>query len=785
MNDLLNSIFGLADGLGFGADGVQLGWDRPLPAYLWALVVVAAIALAAWSYTRLEAPSRARVALAGLRALVIVLLAVMLAGPRLERSRSSVERDWVVGVVDRSVSMTIPDAPDNLGTRESELQSALTTAAPTLDTLNSDKRLSWIGFDATTYDLASTQTGAPTLLDPAGRRTSINAALDGALRKVAAKPVSGVVLFSDGRAAEPPSRRILNRLQAEQVPVFVVPLGSPEPRTDWSVRAVRAPSVVFAEDVVPFRVQIDRLGGGGSPEGAIVELVEASTGLVLDRTEASDTGEALLSTKIDTAGERELIVRLADGGIPGDLIASNNAVAQTLEVVSGPIRVLYLDGAPRWEQRYLKGLLLREGSISSSSLILAAARRYQQEGDIIINTLPVSPEEWDRFDVVILGDMRGELLGVEQLETLKRHIADRGAGLLWLGGPSATPGSWRDTPMDDLLPMRVSAQGSGSNPSGLDLIDGDVTVRREIAAERLGLLELGEAGEQGSGEIWAGRVSDPRTGWSRLRWAQAIPPSTLKPAAETFASAIPVDGGPASPAVLSMRFGAGRVIYVATDEIWRWRYGRGEDLIERFWLPMLRLLARERVERAAQRAVLEVAPDEPVAGAPATVAVRLFDQALLDAAPASVTVIVESNDGTRETLELESGAADTIAGERGSAEYLATWFPQRPGSYALRADEPLLAGLGLELIATVVAADDELRQPETDHALLAELAEQTGGAVILPTALDTLPDLLPNRSRTIIAAPEIATLWDTPPFLIALVLLAGLEWIGRKIIRLS
>lgn len=72
---------------------------------------------------------------------------------------------------------------------------------------------------------------------------------------------------------------------------------------------------------------------------------------------------------------------------------------------------------------------------------------------------------------------------------------------------------------------------------------------------------------------------------------QRIDPSSVKPTAEILADArrrFPAGGSAAtSAAVLTMRFGAGRVAYVATDETWRWRYGRGESYQERFWLPLI------------------------------------------------------------------------------------------------------------------------------------------------------------------------------------------------------
>src|SRR5690606_14712272 len=121
--------------------------------------------------------------------------------------------------------------------------------------------------------------------------------------------------------------------------------------------------------------------------------------------------------------------------------------------------------------------------------------------------------------------------------------------------------------------------------------------------------------------------------------------ATLKPTAEVLAEAVssrePTDAGPArSPLVIAMRFGAGRTLYVGTDEIWRWRYGRGEFYPERFWLQMMRMLGRESLSRAGKPALVEVLPRRAEVDQPIRIAVTLLDQSLVDAAPASLRVRV-------------------------------------------------------------------------------------------------------------------------------------------------
>ena len=86
--------------------------------------------------------------------------------------------------------------------------------------------------------------------DPQGRRTALGKAVEQGLQQVAARPVSGIVILSDGRSADQPSRAVLRRLESEQIPVIAVPLGSTEPLADYAVVRADAPSVAFVHDEI-------------------------------------------------------------------------------------------------------------------------------------------------------------------------------------------------------------------------------------------------------------------------------------------------------------------------------------------------------------------------------------------------------------------------------------------------------------------------------------------------------------------------------------------------------
>lgn len=808
MNDLLNQLLG-TDALKFGEEGVRLGLARPLAPWGWALVIAAIALLAGWAYWKLDAGKRSRIALATVRALLMLFLVVLLLGPRLERQNETVESDWVVVMADRSGSMQVADVEPALAgrdriTRDLQLREAVALAHPSLKSIAAERELLLMGFDGAAFPIKTIEDeqglGPIDLPPAAGTRTSLSTAISQALARTAARPVAGIVLLSDGRTTEPPDKALVRRLQSDRIPVFPYPLGSPSPIGDLAVTRVEAPTVAFVRDTIPVEIRIERRGDSGEHGGrgphagsdATVELIDQLTGRVFESRPLSEATPdpndpasltMTLSGSESDAGSRDWTVRLVT--TRPDLIAENNQRTFAVDLLDRPIRTVYFDGYPRWEYRYVKNLLIREGSIDSSNLLLAVEKRFLQEGDQLLRALPRSSEEWAPFDVVLIGDLRPDLFTTEQLQQIREHVAMRGGGLLWIAGPGATPNAWGETPLADLLPFATGGASGGTSPSGRNALrvwDRPVVARPTPASERLGILNLKNP------RGWPEQLASPDTGWSLLRWAQRIEPASIKPSAEVLAVAEPADGqGSPTPLVMTMRYGAGRVIYVATDETWRWRYARGETLPERFWLPLVRLLARDSVARTGMPAVLELSQSVAPVEQPVRIAVRLLDQSLVDAAPASIRVRlvpVGENAVGRAPVELRLQQETKGVARGGVRTYAGAWIALEPGEYRVEAAEPMLAGIGLQQPLSIILPDNEMRTPETDHTLLAALAEETGGRLLAPGDLAKLEEILPNRQVRIITPPTTETLWDTPLALAIFLLLACTEWVGRKLIRL-
>lgn len=765
------------------AEYIRLVWERPLPPWLWALLLLAAGLFAIWSYSRLSGWRPGRGLLSGVRLALILLVLVVLSGPMFEMPRETVEPDWVLTLVDRSRSMQIADVIDESGrrTRDEQLRDMLAQSAPLWAQLDENRELIWLGFHEGAFALErpdesetveSDESLAPpvNLADADGARTSLNAALEQALQRAAARPVSGIVVFSDGQTTDPPSRALVRQLQAEAVRVYVVPLGSSDALADLALGRVDVPRRAFVRDKVPVVVNIDRGGAAASEAAVTMRLVDELSGEELAR-ETLEPGatdeEVTLIAEPMLAGRTTWRVEIETD--QPTLVPENLVRQFEIDLVDRPLRVLFIDGYPRWEYRYVKNLLVREQSIESSVMLISADRDFAQEGNQPITRLPRSPGEFAEFDVIVLGDVPAGFFTTAQLEMMRDHVSDRGAGLLWIAGPRSTPQSYAGSTLADLLPIRGSLN--------VGRIDRPVLMEPTDLARRLGVLRLVGA-QDGADEGWPRELVDSSYGWSLLQYAQQIEPDRLKPTAEVLAQTTAEAGIAPLPLVMLMRYGAGKSVYVATDEIWRWRYGRGELLPEQFWVQLLRMLGRESLATSGQAAVLEVMPRRAQTRQPVRLELHVLDAQLVESSDASLPAVVLDESGAtvaEVVLERLPGSED---------RYVATMMADQPGAFRVRVVAPEWTDRGIEASLEVFTPEDELRRPETDHVTLIALAEATGGEVLDGESLLNLSTRLPDRSITT-ENPLTERIWDTPFFLILLIGLLTLEWIGRKVLRLA
>jgi hypothetical protein len=397
----------------------------------------------------------------------------------------------------------------------------------------------------------------------------------------------------------------------------------------------------------------------------------------------------------------------------------------------------------------------------------SADRDFAQEGNMAVTRIPTTREEFDLYDLFVIGDVAGGQFSDAQLEELRRAVTERGAGLLLIGGERSMPMQWIGTPLEDVFPMRLT----NSMPRQPE----PVAIEPTSLAKGLGLLRLGDGDDH-----WPPELGRDGPAWSRLQWMQRIPFEDLKPTSEVLATAVGSTTEPVGAAVLSMRFGAGHVVYVATDETWRWRNGIGEAYQERFWIQLVRYLSRAGLSAASGGAQLTVEPTTITVGQAATIRIDVKDELVQRRLPDAIDATVSRSTQREDVIRLSTDAAtkgSLVVGLAG------VWQPRQAGEHEITVTDAAFGGT-LTARVRVIEPDDEFARPETDHATLESLCASTGGRLLTAADLYDLSTIIPDRS-TFTERIERVPVWSSPLALILLVVLCGLEWSIRRVVRLA
>lgn len=745
----------------------SIGWLHPFPIWVWLLLSGGCIGIAWWTYRRFDIPIWSRWILGGIRALVLLVILVYLSGPVIERSTEDRITDKVVVLIDRSGSMETTDVVETSGSlvsRNSQLKTILEDQ-DVWESILRNRSIDWFGFHEHPFPIDDpTEPGSfTTSTDRFGTDiiTSIDQVdLDGSIN-----PIAGFIILSDGRMEPVSIQETTSSLRSMGIPVFSIPIGSGSGGMDVGIESTKSPDFAYVGDTVPIIVDISNNTGTGSWDGELI-LRDSDSGEELDRLSIEpDQTRYTLIGESSNEGDARWIVEL-DQSVP-DLVSANNTSQLMVEMVDEPLRVLYIEGYPRWEYRYLKNLLMRETSITSSILLLSADKDYAQEGDRPITRLPATRQEFDEFDVVIVGDVPASSISGEQQRIMEESILDGDLGIIWIGGPRWTPSDWNGGAIANTIPFDA--------PIPPETTGSPVHMVPTYEANQMGILRI----DDGSDSTWPPELGDASIPWSAFQWSQSIDDESLKPTTEILANTIESTGDPngGSPLLLGMRYGAGRSIYSATDEFWRWRHGRGERLYEQFWIQIIRSLARSGRD-PDEPVRIQVAPSRVQVGRPQYVRLIIDDASLVDQLDEILTLRAGSGSGSGPVRELvlnrDQGRTDT---------WSTTWTPDIAGRWMLTPTHPSL----VDAVSKETIVDDasgEMTNPATDHRLLERIALETSGELVDPDDISRLPELVPDRSITTINTRQ-ETIWNRWWLFVVPILLLGLEWIGRRAFRLA
>ena len=744
---------------------------------VWSWVFVAAVAAGLLAVLLAFPPDRSRLSPAGRMSLVLLRMGAFLAlvicmlRPTFVAVQKARQQGTVIVLADASESMTVADGPAGR-TRWQEMVNALEAARPAA------KRLAGAGdFDIAVWLFdREARAVAPVGDDPfplaawrdvpTADETSIGGAIDDGLRATVGKQLAGVVVLSDGaqHAYAPrdlPPQTVARKLADAGTPLWSVTFG--QQRGEGQGRDAAVVNLAVAETVylknmleVAGRVRLDGLAGR---EATVVLLAENASGVMEEatRTRVRATGDAVeeavrLAWTPTALGERKLTLRVEPQ--EGEVILANNELSTFVEVIDGGLRVLYLEGALRVEQRFLRRVLAASPDMQVDFEWIDATRRDRWPVDLARRLT-------GDYDVFLIGDLDSAAVRPDDLRTMLGKV-NTGAGLGLIGGFHAfEAGGWGSSPLGPALPFEPDrlARQSFEEPIRQRLhVEGAVRMVPDPRFGSISILRLGKSDE------------DSRAAWEAMPTLEgANRLGRLMPTAKTLAA-----GGDGTPLLVGREYGQGRVLAFAADSTWRWVMQGAGDQHRRFWRQFVLWLARQ--DDAEQD----------------TLWVRLAQRRISPGTPLPFDTGLTRPDGTVEpgvTLEAMVVAPDgqrrpVRVGRQGETFSGVIADCSEPGDWSLvvRATKPG-EGVPRERSArfTVFRQDLELANPRANPLLMRQLAEATTGGVRLPEELPAIFEEIAARPPTFESKEQWSFApWDTWPMFLLMAACMGTEWFLRK-----
>ncbi len=738
-----------------------------------AVVAIALLGLLVLGPPRGRLGGGRRWALWTLRLAVFVLVILAMLRPTLVYTEVSKQAATLVILADQSRSMSVPDALGGRKTRWDALRRSLDDAGDGLARIAKDFEVRAFTFDGKTHPLP-VDGGRVRLPEmPTGRETAIGSAIDDVLRIEAGKRLLGVVLMSDGaqRAYAPrdiPPQTAAANMKHLGYPLFTVTFGQARglgQARDVAVKDMLAAQSVFVKNELDVVVQI-RVDGYVNREIPVKLLFETSPGkmkvVAQQKIKATSDGQVVPVSLIyapQTTGQYKLTVEIPDQ--PGELVRTNNRLSTFVNVLSGGLKVLYIEGyPPRVDTRFLRRSLDASADIHVDYMTLDARRPQSHPPNLIERFKP------GKYDAYIIGDVDSKAFKRDELAALKETVS-KGAGLIMLGGiQSFGAGGYAGTPLSDILPvvMRPSQRQQLDQPLRKDLhVKGPITMKPTPQGQRHYVMMLSSK-----------RAKNDEL-WSRLpRLLGANKFERLRPRAQVLA----VDQQN-RPLLVAQDFGGGRVMAFGADSTWKWWMRGFQAEHKRFWRQIVLWLARKDElgegnvwVKLSQRRLRPGQRLEFTAGA-RTATAEPIENAVLAA-----EIIMP--DGSTKPIRLVRQEDHFSGTFRGT---------EAPGDYAVRvtAEQSVNENGSDESLGSaktrflVFEEDLELDNATADISAMDGLAAMTDGQAVAPEQLDELLDKLAANTESLENRTETKrTYWDTWGFFLLLVCLLTVEWFLRK-----
>ena len=675
------------------------------PGALVAVVAAAAAAVAVGGYLRPTGESRRAWLLVALRVAALALMLVALLRPVLVVKAVEPQQNFLGILLDDSRSMQVADGDGE--DRRAVVGRLFGPESALARALAEGFTLRWFRFSS-----SASRVAGPGALGFDGTRTDLAEALVQARAELAGVPLSGLVVVTDG--ADNAERAVSDMLQAMgggAVPVYTVGVGREALDRDIQLGRVQAPHRVLKDASLLVDVVVTQSGYAGLTVPVLVE----------------DEGKVVGSVDVDNDREK----------------------------------ILYIEGEPRFEMKFIRRAVLDDKNLQVSILQRTAENKFLRlevdDAEDLAGGFPRTRDELFGYRGLILGSIEASFFTPDQLRMIADFAGVRGGGLLVVGGHrSFTEGGYANTPIADALPV-VLDDAPPAEPFFAEIKVQPTRAGASPAATGIAATEAATI------ERWQSLPAV--TTVNRIR--------RTKPGATTLLSA-PGDRDGDQIVLAFQRYGAGTTIAFTVQDSWQWQMHADVSLEDQTHEMLWRRLLRWLIDGAPDRLTTTLTTDRAEAGEPVEVFASVRDETFGEVNDGRVRATVIGPDGSESTLPL-----DWSVDREG--EYAARIVPQAPGLYEVRVEaerggQP--AGRDVAYFRSA-PSDSEYFDAGMRAPLLKRIADETGGRFYSADTVEALPEDLRYTGAGVTVVEE-KDLWDMPALLGLIVLLVGVEWTLRR-----
>ena len=679
----------------------------------------------------------------------VALIVFLLADPKLEVMAEKQQQNLVAVLVDDSYSMQINDS--ELGSRAEQVRQWLGMQSGSLmSELDSEFATRLYAFGSRlnrieTSDDLGFQSG----------ETDYAQALESLQESLSDQPLAGIVLLSDGVADNNPELEAsLRKLRQREIPIYPVKVGQAVWQRDIELSRFEVPANPLIESLYAASLEIRQHGF----QQQTVELTIENDSQILYREEVvlnEMVNRLEIPLPASEAGSQRLRASLTPK--PDEMLAANNSRETVINIDPRPRRVLYFEGEPRFEFKFIRRALEQDEAIHLNGLVRTADARYLRTGietrDLLQDGFPQTAEELFDYDAVILGNVSTGLLNREQQGLLVDFVERRGGGLLLLGGQSAfSEGGYQDSLLGELMPVVLPRRAQ----PGFRV---EAKIQPTEQFDSFPALHLSPG------------MGPDHDNWRRLPPLTLVNPLyDIKPGARLLLSAEHANISQPLVAMASQYYGKGRVVAFPVQNSWFWQMHHeidAEDQThERLWQQLVRWLAVDSQQSLSLNVDSVVA-----AGSELTISATAFDDNFNPENQAAPALWLSSPGETERRIEM--ARHPSIEGR-----WQAQIETANLGDYWLRTDATD-AGSAYETRVIATRTGSEFHQAQRNDKTLGQLASSTGGQVIDTADWDALVKALNAQQR---GTPVLQRheLWDMPFLFLLLFALLLTDWALRR-----